>query len=161
MSRKTESSRTPSRASESAPLEVLRDVAETTHALRLSVEEETESLRRSDFVAFARIQGPKLERMQSWHEKVMELQSRRDELAGISAELRAGLEALREDLARAFADNLETVERTGRSVKRLHGRIMTMTRREVEERNRVNYSKTGAAGGNRKKVVSMGIAETA
>lgn len=139
----------------------IRPLAETTQALRATVEEETAALRRSDFVAFARIQTAKMDRMKSWHEAVVAFQKHREELSGVSADLRARLETLRTDLSRAFEENLAAIARANRSVSRLHGRIMTIARREVEDRNRVTYSKTGGAGTNRKKAVSMGIVETA
>lgn len=161
MSRHTDKTRTPRPDTAPSAETALRDVAETTLALCATVEEETEALRRSDLIAFARLQEPKLDRAQRWHEALTALQARREELAGISADLRARLEGLRTELARAFAENLETVERAHRSVGRLHGRIMAITRREVEEKTRINYSKTGSMAANRKKAVSMGIAETA
>lgn len=148
-------------ASVSDPATAIRPLAETTQALRVTVEEETAALRRSDFVAFARIQTAKMERMKHWHEAVIAFQKRRDELSGISADLRTRLEALRAGLSKAFEENLAAIERANRSVGRLHGRIMSIARREVEDRNRVTYSKTGGAGGNRRKAVSMGIIETA
>lgn len=144
-----------------APDLALRAVAETTAALRDTVKEETSALRRSDFEVFARLQEVKLERAQRWHGALSVLHANRENFAGTPAQVRAGLEALRADLAKALEENLETVERANRSVKRLHARIMTITRREVEEKTSVGYSRAGTLGGNAKKAVSMGIAETA
>lgn len=140
---------------------VLRPLSETTQALRLTVESETAALKRSDFAAFARIQAEKMDRMRCWNDAVADLRNRREEFSGMAGDLRARMEALQQELSAAFRENLAAIDRANRSVNRLHGRIMTIARREVEDRNRVTYSKTGKVGGNHRKALSMGLTETA
>ncbi len=143
------------------PNKAIQQMMDTIDALRHVYDQETEALQRTDIKGFLDVQDKKLDVTARYHREAITLLNNKDEIKDrVDPALRQKLLSMEEKFTASTRDNLDAIEKASRIMKRLHDRIMSAARRTAINES-VQYGSSGELNGEKRKVVTTGINETA
>lgn len=141
------------------PQKAMQEMMATIDALRAIYIEENAALEKSDTRGFMELQERKIDTARQYQSRIAQILERKDEIRAADPALRQSLAAKQDEFTAIAAENIRSLDRVQRGVKRLGDRIMNAAR-DAAQKDVVNYGKKGVLN-KYKGPVSIGVSESA
>ncbi len=143
------------------PNKAIQQVMNTIDHLRQLYDSETQAIQDSRMNDFLSMQDRKLELAQKYQDDAQYLIKKgKDIKEKVDPKLRTQLESMEKEFSEAAHKNMEALQRMSRVMKRMHDRIMMAAKKSALTQS-LQYGSTGKFGGEKQKVVTTGLSETA
>lgn len=143
------------------PKMALEETIRTIEHLHNVYERETAALESSDTRAFLSLQQEKLETAMRYQKSIEEIKDRREEMRGVSPNVKDKLRQMQSDFSNLAQKNKEALNLMQRTVERLGNTIRSAAKDVAMKKRATSYGHNGMLDKGEKKSVSMGVIETA